>query len=83
MFINFFDKSMQFLESKENIVSSFMTVREVEMSLSESSQVFMVLASSGGGSDIMIMDLPVMCDFPEVFPNDISDLPPECEVEFL
>ncbi|MCI72178.1 cellular nucleic acid-binding protein [Trifolium medium] len=26
--------------------------------------------------------LPVMCEFPYVFPEDISDLPPEREVEF-
>ena len=27
-------------------------------------------------------ELPIVCDFPEVFPDDISDLPPEREVEF-
>ncbi|MCI86052.1 enzymatic polyprotein, partial [Trifolium medium] len=26
--------------------------------------------------------LPVVCEFPDVFPEDISDLPPEREVEF-
>ncbi|MCI83758.1 cellular nucleic acid-binding protein, partial [Trifolium medium] len=26
--------------------------------------------------------LPVVCEFPDVFPDDISDLPPEREVEF-
>ncbi|MCI42461.1 cellular nucleic acid-binding protein [Trifolium medium] len=26
--------------------------------------------------------LPVVCEFPGVFPGDISDLPPEREVEF-
>lgn len=30
----------------------------------------------------MIMDLTIVCEFPEVFPDDISDLPPECEVEY-
>lgn len=30
----------------------------------------------------MITDLLVVCEFPEVFPNDISDLSLECEVEF-
>ena len=27
-------------------------------------------------------ELPVVCDFPEVFPEDVSDFPPEREVEF-
>ncbi|MCI69509.1 cellular nucleic acid-binding protein, partial [Trifolium medium] len=26
--------------------------------------------------------LPVVCEFPDVFPEDISDLPPEREVKF-
>lgn len=29
-----------------------------------------------------IVDLQVVCDFPDVFLDDISDLLPECEVEF-
>ena len=28
------------------------------------------------------VELPVVCDFLEVFPDDISDFPPEHEVEF-
>ncbi|MCI97273.1 cellular nucleic acid-binding protein, partial [Trifolium medium] len=26
--------------------------------------------------------LPVVCEFADVFPDDISDLPPEQEIEF-
>lgn len=29
-----------------------------------------------------IVNLHVMCEFPDVFPDDIGDLPPDCEVEF-
>ncbi|MCI63363.1 RNA-directed DNA polymerase (Reverse transcriptase), partial [Trifolium medium] len=29
-----------------------------------------------------IEELPVVCEFPGVFPGDVSDLPPEREVEF-
>ena len=31
------------------------------------------------GKDVN-MELPVVYEFPEVFPDDISKLPPECEV---
>ncbi|MCI42563.1 RNA-directed DNA polymerase (Reverse transcriptase), partial [Trifolium medium] len=27
-------------------------------------------------------ELPVVCDFPDVFSGDVSDVPPEREVEF-
>ena len=30
----------------------------------------------------MIDKLQVVCDFPEVFPDEIPDVPPEREVEF-
>ena len=30
----------------------------------------------------MSADLPIVSEFPDVFPDDISDLPPEREVEF-
>lgn len=33
-------------------------------------------------SKVMIVDLPVVCDFPDVFPEDMSDLPLEREIEF-
>ena len=82
MFINYFDKSMMFLESDESTKLSFMTARQVEMFLRENAQVFMVFTSLSGGSERMITNLLVVCDFPEVFPEDISDLPSECEVEF-
>lgn len=36
----------------------------------------------GIDSKVVIVELPVVCDFPEVFSDDISDLPTECEVEF-
>ncbi|MCI89753.1 cellular nucleic acid-binding protein, partial [Trifolium medium] len=27
-------------------------------------------------------ELPVVCEFPDVFPGDVSDVPPEREVDF-
>ncbi|XP_050891216.1 uncharacterized protein LOC127096704 [Lathyrus oleraceus] len=82
VFINCFDKSVQFLDLVESVESSFMIARQVQMSLSESAQVFMVFTSMNGGRERMITDLPMVFDFHEVFPDDISDLPSECEVEF-
>ncbi|KAD5802652.1 hypothetical protein E3N88_14012 [Mikania micrantha] len=32
--------------------------------------------------DKSIQDVPVVCDFPEVFPKDLSGIPPERQVEF-
>ena len=32
-------------------------------------------------SDLKLEDLPIVRDFPDVFPNDLPGLPPEMEVE--
>ncbi|XP_050895266.1 uncharacterized protein LOC127101876 [Lathyrus oleraceus] len=80
--IIFFDKSVKFLESEESMESSFMTARQVGMSLIEGVQVFVVFTSLRGESERMIVDLPIMCEFPEVFLDEISELSSEREVEF-
>ncbi|MCI95971.1 cellular nucleic acid-binding protein, partial [Trifolium medium] len=33
-------------------------------------------------SKVKVEELPVVCEFPGVFPEDVSDAPPEREVEF-
>jgi hypothetical protein len=30
-----------------------------------------------------IQDIPMVCEFPDVFPNDLPRLPPERDVEFI
>jgi hypothetical protein len=30
-----------------------------------------------------IQDIPVVCEFPDVFPEDLPELPPERDVEFV
>lgn len=82
MHVNLFNKLVKFLESEESMKSSFMTAIHVGISLKESAQVFMVFVSLRGGSERMIVELPVVCEFPEVFLDDISDFLLECELEF-
>ncbi|MCI97504.1 cellular nucleic acid-binding protein, partial [Trifolium medium] len=33
-------------------------------------------------SKVKVEELPVVCEFPDVFPGDVSYVPPEREVEF-
>ena len=57
-----------------NQVSELMEDEALMFSMSASLQVDRE-ATSG--------ELPAFCEFPEVFPDDISDLPPEHERSFL
>lgn len=42
----------------------------------------MMLASLKVKSEASITNLPVVCEFPDVFADDIDDSPLECEEEF-
>lgn len=76
-----FYKSVKFHESQESTESSFMTTRQIGMSLRDNAQLFMVFTSLRG-SERMITNMPVVHEFLEVFLVEINDLSSECKVEF-
>ena len=51
-------------------------------SLKEDGQVYLILSSLEVETKVSMCDLHVVREFPEVFPEDISGLPPEREIEF-
>lgn len=59
----------------------FVTAKQVDECMKDDVEVFMILASMKAESKATIGELPVVCDFPEVFPDDISELPSEHKVE--
>lgn len=61
---------------------TFITAKKARESMKDKAQVFVMLASLEARGKGVARDLPVVCEFPEVFPEDIRDLPPEHEVEF-
>lgn len=50
--------------------------------MKDEAQIFVLFASLQVDNNLVSMDLPVVCEFQDVFPEDVSDLPPEHEVEF-
>jgi len=59
-----------------------LTVEQVKKSLDGEASVFMTFPSLKESSEKRVGDLPIVQEFPEVFPDDITDLPLEREVEF-
>ncbi|XLU29618.1 hypothetical protein S245_065684, partial [Arachis hypogaea] len=45
-------------------------------------QGILLLAAGVSGDDQDLEQIPVVCEFPEVFPDDIDEFPPKREVEF-
>ncbi|MCI54575.1 cellular nucleic acid-binding protein, partial [Trifolium medium] len=59
-----------------------MSSKEVRESLGEPAEVFAMFASLKLEGGAKIEELSVVCEFSGVFPGDVSDVPPEREVEF-
>ncbi|CAJ2651172.1 unnamed protein product [Trifolium pratense] len=45
-------------------------------------KVYALFASLKMEGEVKVEGLPVVCEFPDVFPEDVSDVPPKREVEF-
>ncbi|MCI30720.1 cellular nucleic acid-binding protein, partial [Trifolium medium] len=80
--INCCKKTVLFPSPEENPSSKLMGSREVERSLKEHEDMFVMFASLMLEGKSEVGALPVVSEFPNVFPSDVSDLPPEREVEF-
>lgn len=80
--INYFDKFVMFSEFELGEDQMFMSSKQLEKSLKDDACVFLMFTSFKAERKVVVGDIPVVCDFPGVLPNDVSDLPPEREVEF-
>ncbi|GAU46351.1 hypothetical protein TSUD_180840 [Trifolium subterraneum] len=78
--INCCEKTVIFPKSERSL--SLMNGEEVKESLNDHGELFMVFGSLNLEGGIKLEELPVVSEFSDVFPEDISDLPPEREVEF-
>lgn len=70
---------MQFHEFEEEN-SKFISASQVEEFLKDEAQVFAMFASFKVESKTVMVDMYVVCEFPYVFLDDITDLPPKIEI---
>ncbi|XP_058761086.1 uncharacterized protein LOC131634434 [Vicia villosa] len=82
VYINCFDKTIIFPKTdvKEDL---FLSAKQVGKSVQDGEMLFMLLAILEVHEKRTIEELPIVRDFDEVFPEDVSDLPPEREMEFM
>ncbi|MCI34406.1 cellular nucleic acid-binding protein, partial [Trifolium medium] len=78
--INYCAKTVVFPKPEED--SQLMNTKEVKESLKDHAEIFAMFASLKLESGVKMEEFPVVCEFPDVFPEDESDVPPEREVEF-
>lgn len=82
VYINCYNKSVWFLTPCEEEEVGFLSTRELKELLEEEARVFALFVALSAKTQTVIDELHVLRDFLEVFPDDISDVPPERGVEF-
>jgi len=80
--INCLTKSITFSKPVAEVGGKFLTAEQVKKSLDGEACVFMMFASLKENSEKGIGEWPVVQEIPEVFQDDITELPLEREVEF-
>src|ERR1051325_4282460 len=58
------------------------STKQLKEFMKDEASVFLLMATLSVESQSVIANFPVVCDFPEVFPDEIPSAPPEREVEF-
>ncbi|XP_058725935.1 uncharacterized protein LOC131597246 [Vicia villosa] len=79
--INCFDKSVRFSSPEEESLE-LLSSKQLRFLMKEDVQVFALVASMSVEDQAVIERLKVVCEFPEVFLDEIPIVPPEREVEF-
>ena len=69
--INCLTKSVTFSKPVEDVRGKLLTAEQVKKSLDGEASVFMMFASLKKSDEKGVGDLPIVQEFPEVFPDDI------------
>jgi hypothetical protein len=80
--INCYNNTVRFSSAEEEGRTELLSKKQLKEFIEEDALVFLLMASLSVESQAVIADLPVVCNFPEVFPDEIPSAPPEREVEF-
>lgn len=73
---------MLFPKLEENAYSRFLSIGQVEMFLMEKDHVYLMFPFLRVESSVKAINMSMVCKFPDVFLEDISDLTLERGVEF-
>ncbi|XP_058741366.1 uncharacterized protein LOC131613739 [Vicia villosa] len=80
--INCFNKTLRFPKFGDGGELMLLTTKQVSECLRNETVMFPLFASLQIDRETTSDELSVVYEFPKVFPDDISDLPPKHEVEF-
>jgi len=80
--INCFSKTVRFSSADEEGETEFLTTKQLKQLMHDGIQMFSLRVFLSIENQAVIDKLQVVCEFPEVFLDEIPDVPPEREAEF-
>jgi len=80
--INCFSKTVHFSSTEEESGAEFLSIKQLKQLERDGIMMFSLMASLSIENQVEIDKLQVVCDFPQVFLDEVPDVPPEREVEF-
>ncbi|XP_058768128.1 uncharacterized protein LOC131641848 [Vicia villosa] len=79
--INCYNKTVRFSSAEEE-EAGLVSPKQFRQLLKEGAEMFSLMATLSIENQTIINELQVVREFPEVFPDEIPDVPPERDVEF-
>ena len=76
------EPEITFCGVRKILSSSMMSVMMVGKMLRKSYPWYLAYAVEVRDDDVRLEDIPVVREFPDVFPNDLPGLPPDREIDF-
>ena len=80
--INCFSKTVHFSSDEEESEVEFLTTKQLKQLARDGIPMFSLMTSLSVENQVVIDKLQVVCEFPEVFPDELPNVPPEREVQF-
>ncbi|XP_058755678.1 uncharacterized protein LOC131628887 [Vicia villosa] len=78
--MNYFNKMLRFPKFGDGGELMLLNAKQLSECIRDEAVIFAMFASLQSNHEVTCVELPVVCEFPEVFSDDIGDFPLECEV---
>ena len=76
------DEEFKFVGDKSSTPQNLISAINARKMLRKGCQGYLALVRDTTAEKTSISDIPIVCEFPDVFPDKLSSLPPHREIEF-
>ena len=75
-------EDVTFISERLNHLSNVISVATARTMVQKGCEVYLAYVIDTKKADPNLSNIPIVCDYPDVFPKELSGLPPQREIEF-